>query len=97
MEPIKAHFTQQDFEISGASGSDGSFAHIMDRMLVYVVCNRNYEIIGIGFEFWTAFILSIRPFLRFCFQKKTTHNGKLIVKICKVPIYRKPIVQDNQL
>ena len=90
MTPIKANVTQQDFEVSGASGSDGSFAHIMERILGYVVA-ENYNIKGVGFEVWTAFVLSIRPFLRFCFQKKITHNGKLIIKVFKLPIFSKLI------
>ena len=90
MTPIKTHITQQDFEVSGVSGGDGSFAHVMERILGYVVA-ENYNIKGVGFEAWTAFVLSIRPFLRFCFQKKITHNGKLIIKVFKLPIFSKKI------
>ena len=89
MEPIKKNFQLADFEESGASGVDGSLAHAMERVFGCVVDSQGYQIKGVGFEFLSAFLLAIRPFLRFCFQKKITHNGKMIIKVLKFPVFRR--------
>lgn len=96
MEPIKNNFQLTDFEESGASGIDGSLAHVMERVLGCVVDSQGYQIKGVGFEFWTAFMLAIRPFVKFCFQKKITHNGKMIIKVLKLPVYRKVVSKRSR-
>ena len=97
MEPIKNNFQLTDFEESGASGVDGSMAHAMERVFGSIVDSRGYQIKGVGFEFLSAFLLAIRPFLRFCFQKKITHNGKMIIKVLKLPVFRKVVNRECRL
>ncbi len=66
------------------------FAHIMERTLGEVVYAHHCHIKDVFTPFAgirRAFWLSLRYLKRFLFQKKITKSNKLVIKICKLPIY----------
>ena len=73
-------------------------AHIMERLFGYIVY-KNHMVVKNGlisdrdeqyYHYFMYFKMKfINPLIRFFYQKKTTKSGKFIIKICKIPFYRR--------
>ena len=80
-----------DFEVTNRKSRDDSKAHVYERLFEAVVLAQGKKVEGIKQEgFLKAFISTgIR---RFLYQEKNTKSGKIIVKICRIPIYVKKLI-----
>lgn len=58
------------------------------KKIYFGVC-FNGKFIGGNFINRSYFLLKNSKFIRFFYQKKVTKSGKLIIKICKIPIFLK--------
>ena len=76
----------------------GQLAHTFERLFGYFVYKNNLIITnGLLSEKENQsyhnklFCLYIFKFFRFFFQKKITKSGKLLIKICKIPVFSKQL------
>lgn len=79
-----------DFIVSSKSVHDNTLAHILERLFGLAVTAQGYKIQGVKYKSYELQIFT-NTLKRFFFQKKTTRKGKLIIKICKIPVYVKEI------
>ena len=92
------HLDMSDFVSSGQDKSQhrAQAAHMFERLLGYIVYKQGFEIKDAftpkAQQNWHRFYYRfVNPIVRFLFQKKITKSQKLIVKICKIPVYRRKI------
>ena len=79
-----------DFIVSEKKVHDNTLAHVLERLFGLAVTAQGYKIQGVKYKSYKLQIIS-DTLRRFFFQKKTTRQGKLIIKICKIPVYVKEI------
>ncbi len=84
-------YTIADFPLTNAHVRDFTMAHVFERLLSAVIIRQGYEIVGVTAPFKLTLPFALSAVRRFLFQKKRTHSGKLIVKICKIPVFSKLI------
>lgn len=86
------HYTIQDFQITDGQIKDGTLAHVFERLFGAVITAQKATIKGFdrNWKFVTSAVGKI--ILRFFYQKKITKNNKLIIKICKIPVFSKKIM-----
>ena len=85
----------QDFSFSNRN-EKGDLAHIFERFFGYVVYIQGHTIRDVivsektekAFQRREKIKLILYQLFRFFFQKKVTKSGKLIIKICEIPVYR---------
>ena len=82
-------YTIQDFSVTDAKVKEGTFAHVMERLLGAIVLAQGSLIHGIKHDNYRKQFL-IASLKHFLFQKKKTEH-RLLVKICKIPIYSKKL------
>lgn len=76
-----------------------TLGHIFERVFGYIVYSQNYEISDFAGRNWHVFPARLcpTPFLirlknsvfRFVFQKKTDKKGNTLIKVFKIPVWRK--------
>lgn len=73
-------------------------AHVMERFLGYMVYKNKFVIQDgllkpeLEHKFHKKEYIKMKfiyPIVRFFYQKKITKSGKIIIKICKIPVYRR--------
>ena len=91
---IKDTLTLSDFEESAGSGSDGTLAHVMERVFGGLTLALGYNIQGVrrslAYELaqpYGRFVRLWGRFVRFTFQKKITRRNRVIIKMFKIPVY----------
>lgn len=84
-------YTIQNFIPTNAAVHDNTNAHVFERLFSAVISAQGYNITGISAPFSLAGPLFLSALQRFLFQKKHTKSGKLIIKICKIPVFSKPL------
>lgn len=86
-------YTIKDFTESDGNVKEGTFAHVVERLLGALVLAQGYTVHGIKHDNYTkGFILaSIKHFL---YQKKQTKHRQLI-KIFKIPVYSKKLEESK--
>ena len=85
LKPFLA-YNIHNFEPSSANTHDETLAHVLERMFGIAITAQGYKIKGICYKkfLFNRFMVN---FQRFIFQKKVTHRGKTLIKICKIPVY----------
>jgi len=89
LAPLKA-YEITDFASTDGNVKEGTLAHIVERMFGALVLGQGYEIKAIkhnGYDIYFAYV----ALKRFLFQQKITNSGKKLIKICKLPVYSKPL------
>ena len=81
----------EDFAISDKSIHDNTLAHVLERLFGLAVTAQGYKIQGVKYKSY-AWLFFIAKLKRFLFQKKITRQGKLIIKICKIPVFIKGVL-----
>ncbi len=85
-------WTLQDFE--PAHGHTSSMAHVYERLFGYFISYQGY-VLEDGPRHWQDMRHRInervspclKQICRFFYQRKVTSRGRLIIKVCKVPVY----------
>ena len=87
LEPLKV-FKLDDFDVTNGKIKDETLAHVIERLFGAIVEAQGYRVEGVkhnNYAFWFGWI----AFKRFLFQKKITKSGKMMVKICRIPVFVK--------
>lgn len=79
-----------DFAPTDAKVKEGTLAHVVERVLGEVIKEQGYEIYGVN-DWYPLFLCWKAALKRFVYQRKVTQNGKLLIKVLKLPIYSKKI------
>ena len=77
-----------DFTPTDGKIKEGTFAHVVERLFGAIITAQNHSIHTIKHYNYDMYFLCM-VIKRFLFQKKITKSGKLIIKICKIPVYSK--------
>ena len=80
----------RDFEYSSSKVKDYALAHVIERLLGWSVAAQGYEIKGIKDKDY-IFERICAGVVRFFVQKKVTKSGNLTVKVCKIPVFSRPV------
>lgn len=95
LQPIKDNYELEDFETTNGKIKEGTLAHILERIFGTLTEAKGYKIKG----FDRCFSFMIESFLfkifRFLYQRKVTHQGCLLIKICKIPVYHQKIIKGK--
>ena len=81
----------EDFAVSDKDIHDNTLAHVLERLFGLAVTAQGYKIQGVKYKSY-AWLFFIAKLKRFFFQKKITRHGKLIIKICKIPVFIKGVL-----
>ena len=81
--------TNEEFEKSESRKLGGTKAHAIERILGIIVSLNNKKICGFDKNWWNDFITSsfAHAIRRFLFDKRVTSNGKMLIRIFRIPIY----------
>ena len=82
-----------DFAATDGKVKEGTLAHCFERLFGAIVQAQGYEVCGVKSS-KAGFIFALNEFKRFLFYKKRTKSGKLLVKICKIPVWVQKINKD---
>jgi hypothetical protein len=61
---------------------------VIERLFGAIVLAQGYKVVGIKHNSY-AFRFALLALKRFLFQKKVTKSGKMMVKICRIPVFVK--------
>ena len=89
LQPLKA-YKQEDFEPTNGEIKEGTLAHIVERVMGALIIEQGYKIKAIKHDHYGLYFL-FANIKRFLFQQKVTNSGKKLIKVCKLPIYSKPL------
>ena len=82
-----------DFTATDGKVKEGTLAHCFERLFGALVQAQGLKLYGIkSSKITLAFALN--EFKRFLFYKKHTKSGKLLIKICKIPVWVQKINKD---
>lgn len=91
LEPLlRLGLKPQDFDVPDASHSE-TLAHELERFLGFSVLAQGYRIADSFTPRWKQckFLRVMKQILAFLYFRKRGGNGSCIIKICKIPVYRK--------
>ena len=77
-----------DFDATDGKIKDETLAHVVERLFGAIVEAEGYEVVGVKHDNYALWFWWI-AFKRFLFQKKVTKSGKMMVKICRIPVFVK--------
>lgn len=86
---LKHNFVLEDFSSTDGKIRNGTFAHVMERVFGAVVLAQNFTIEGFDHCHCWQLRSPILELKRFLFQKKITKNNYELVKVCRIPVYRR--------
>ncbi len=91
----------EDFSTEHSHGA--SLAHVMERLFGYIICQQGYLVADRGLFHEAACYERrmvrrhyLEELLRFFYQRKVTSKGKLIVKIMKIPVFRRSLPKSGK-
>lgn len=86
---IQHKYTIEDFQMTDGQIKDGTLAHVFERLFGAIINVQGYQIKGFSHNY--KFICSALGKIigRFFFQKKITKKNKILIKICKIPVFQK--------
>ena len=78
-------YTINDFAPSDGDIKEGTFAHVMERLMGALVQAQGYTVYGLRHDNYAKgfFMAALKHFL---FQKKKTNTGHTIIKLFRIPI-----------
>lgn len=92
LKALQGRFLLSDFEETNPAVKDGTLAHALERVFGCLVEAQGYEIKGWGtnlpFEMKSLFF----HVGRFLYQRKVTQNKQMLIKVCKIPVYRRKLI-----
>ncbi|MBQ2887223.1 MAG: hypothetical protein IJE43_26215 [Alphaproteobacteria bacterium] len=85
LQPLKK-YNINDFAITSSKVKDGTLAHVFERLFSAIIIQQGYRLYPLKHDiFWLKLLTP--TIKRFIYQKKITNSGKLIIKVCKIPVY----------
>lgn len=87
LKPLRI-YTLKDFDLTDGRIKEGTLAHVVERLFGALISSQNHNIHSIKHDDYRLAFLKV-ALKYFLFQKKITNSGKLIIKICKIPVYSK--------
>ena len=94
--PLRHKFSLDDFDETDAACSDFTLAHAMERVFGILAMQGGRKIAGVDpdrLRIIRARLVS--EFLRFCWQDRVTTSGHRLVKVCKIPVWRRRVAVDG--
>jgi len=91
LKPLQHQYTIDDFQQTDGQVKDGTLAHVLERLFGGIVYAQDYKIKGFHYNYKFVLNALVKITLRFIYQKKITKSNKLIIKVCKLPIYQSTI------
>lgn len=88
-KPLQHQYTLADFQVTDGKVSDSTFAHVMKRLFGAVVEAQSFAIKGFATSRRFLCHAVCQNILTFFYQKEITNNNKLLIKICKIPVFQK--------
>ena len=88
LSPIKNKYNFVDFEPTDGKLKDGTLAHVMERLFGCVIQAQGYKIKGCGLF---SIELILRRIYHFVYANKVTNSGYHVIKIMKLPIFRRKL------
>lgn len=82
-----------DFSTTDGKVKEGTLAHCFERLFGAVAQAQGLKLYGVKSS-KVGFTFALNEFKRFLFYKKHTQSGKLLIKICKIPIWTQKINKD---
>ncbi len=82
-----------DFSVCDSKIHDNTLAHYLERLLGQSVINNGYDIYGVKYKSYYLESL-IASVTRFLYHKTITKKGNILIKIFRLPVFRKKIVCD---
>ena len=90
LKPLVSILGTAEFEPANRE-SPTSLAHAAERLLGFVITSQGYSVMDVYTPACDRFLLWMkglgRHLQRFVYQRKVTRKGKLIIKICRIPVY----------
>ena len=81
-------YTINDFTLTNGKIKEGTLAHIVERLFGAVTITQGYNLAPAPHKTYAIARLLV-GLKRFIYQKKYTSSGKTLIKICKIPVYKK--------
>ena len=88
LSPIKNNYKLADFDLTDGHVKDGTLAHVMERLFGCVIQAQGYKIKGCGLF---SIELILRRIYHFVYANKVTNSGYHVIKIMKLPIFRRKL------
>lgn len=86
---IKAGYNIDSFEPTGKISQGNALAHVFERVFGALVTLQNKKIFPQKNDIFSVLFMNACRCYHFLYSKKTTKNNHTIIKICKIPVYRK--------
>ncbi len=80
-------YSIKDFWATDSNVKEGTLAHVMERVFGAIIEQEGYQIFAIKHDHYTKEFI-VAALKRFFYQKKHTKH-RLLIKICKIPVYSK--------
>ena len=92
LQPFKEHYTINDFVPTDGKVKDGTLAHALERVLGSFVIANGYKIKGFDRSLLYTCRLNFQAVRRFVYQHKVTNSKYELIKVFKLPVYRRRIL-----
>lgn len=97
------HLSLTDFDVVLGEKHKTQLAHIFERLFGYFVYKKGYKLADVSvpleiqkkYERQLYLKEKLKVLIRLFYQKKITASGRLLIKICKIPVYRRKNVSTN--
>ena len=91
LQPIKDKFTLKDFPLSDQTFSEETFAHAVERLFGAIIVAQGYKLASAKVDWQIQLKALINTISHFLYQEKVTKHNHKLIKICKLPVYRRKI------
>lgn len=92
LKPLQT-YKLADFSVTDGKVKEGTLAHCFERLFGAIAEAQGFKLYGVKSS-KADLAFALNEFKRFLFYKKHTKSGKLLVKICKIPVWIQKINKD---
>lgn len=92
LKPLQ-NYKLTDFTATDGKVKEGTLAHCFERLFGALAEVQGFKLYGIKSS-KADLAFALNEFKRFLFYKKHTKSGKLLVKICKIPVWIQKLNKD---
>lgn len=91
LKVLQHQYKITDFNNTDKNVSDGTLAHVMERLFGAIIKHQGYTINGFSYNYKFICNAICKLILRFFYQSKVTNKNKLLIKILRIPVYQKKL------